>query len=234
MTDFTLADLAAIIAERARSGDEGSYTREALARRRSGAPPRNSARRRSRRCIAAVGEDDAALTAEAADVLYHLLVVLEARGVRLAAVMAELEKRTAQSGLAEKAARKRRALGWISSHRPSVSPLPGLPARGVGEAARRHAADPHRGRPGAAEEPQRPDLARRGGRDLPAAVAPPQPLRRRRPRGSTTPPAPSSAPATGRRPSSSASPARSRSASRPRRASSRRCSAAGRTRRRSS
>ena len=45
------------------------------------------------------------MTAEAADVLYHLLVMLEARGVTLDAVMAELEKRTAQSGLAEKASR---------------------------------------------------------------------------------------------------------------------------------
>ncbi len=48
----------------------------------------------------------------------------------------------------------------------------------------------------AAEEPQRPDLARRGGRDLPAAVAPAQPLRRRRRRACTTRPAPSSARAT--------------------------------------
>ena len=55
-------------------------------------------------------EDEAALTAEAADVLYHLLVMLEARGVTLDAVMAELERRTAQSGLAEKAARKRRGV----------------------------------------------------------------------------------------------------------------------------
>ena len=55
--------------------------------------------------IAAVAEDDAALTAEAADVLYHLLVVLRARKIPLGAVMAELERRTAQSGHAEKAAR---------------------------------------------------------------------------------------------------------------------------------
>ena len=45
------------------------------------------------------------MTAEAADVLYHLLVMLEARGIELGAVMAELERRTAQSGLAEKASR---------------------------------------------------------------------------------------------------------------------------------
>ena len=46
-----------------------------------------------------------ALVAEAADVLYHLLVVLAAGGVALEDVMAELERRTAQGGLAEKASR---------------------------------------------------------------------------------------------------------------------------------
>ena len=54
-----------------------------------------------------LAEDDAALTAEAGDVLYHLLVMLAARGVSLADVMAGLEKRTAQSGLAEKAGRRK-------------------------------------------------------------------------------------------------------------------------------
>ena len=44
--------------------------------------------------------------AEAADVLYHLLVVLQGADIPLSDVMAELERRTAQSGLAEKAARK--------------------------------------------------------------------------------------------------------------------------------
>ena len=46
------------------------------------------------------------MIAEAADLLYHLLVVLEARGVRLAEVEAVLAARTAYSGLDEKAARK--------------------------------------------------------------------------------------------------------------------------------
>ena len=59
--------------------------------------------------LAAVSADDAALTAEAGDVLYHLLVMLKARGISLAAVMAELEKRTRQSGLAEKAGRAEKA-----------------------------------------------------------------------------------------------------------------------------
>ncbi len=55
--------------------------------------------------LAAVSGDKAALTAEAADVLYHLMVMLKAGGVAFEDVMAELEKRTGQSGLAEKAAR---------------------------------------------------------------------------------------------------------------------------------
>ena len=43
---------------------------------------------------------------EAADVMYHLLVLLKSREISLSHVMTELERRTAQSGLTEKAARK--------------------------------------------------------------------------------------------------------------------------------
>ncbi len=55
--------------------------------------------------IEAVKGDRARLTAEAADVIYHLLVMLAARDVALADVLAELERREGTSGLAEKAAR---------------------------------------------------------------------------------------------------------------------------------
>ncbi len=55
--------------------------------------------------IEAVKGDRARLTAEAADVLYHLLVMLAARDVTLAEVEAELERREGTSGIAEKAAR---------------------------------------------------------------------------------------------------------------------------------
>ena len=55
--------------------------------------------------IEAVKGDREALTAEAADVLYHLLVMLAVRDVPLADVLAELERRQSRSGLAEKAAR---------------------------------------------------------------------------------------------------------------------------------
>ena len=55
--------------------------------------------------MAAVQDDRSRVIAETADLLYHLMVVLEARGVSLADVEAELEKRTAQSGHQEKASR---------------------------------------------------------------------------------------------------------------------------------
>ena len=55
--------------------------------------------------IAAVKGDPVALTSEAADVLYHLLVMLASRDVALDDVLAELSRRTAQSGLEEKAKR---------------------------------------------------------------------------------------------------------------------------------
>ncbi len=57
--------------------------------------------------LAAVTEDDGRVAAEAADLLYHLLVVLEARGIPFAEVEAALERRTATTGLEEKAARPR-------------------------------------------------------------------------------------------------------------------------------
>ena len=55
--------------------------------------------------IAAVSADAAALTAEAADLIFHLLVLLQARDVPLAAVLAELDRREGIGGLAEKAGR---------------------------------------------------------------------------------------------------------------------------------
>ena len=105
MSDFSLADLARIIAERASAADPASsYTARLLAEGVERCA-RKFGEEAVEATIAAVSEDDAALTAEAGDVLYHLLVMLQARGIALTSVMAELEKRTKQSGLAEKAAR---------------------------------------------------------------------------------------------------------------------------------
>ena len=105
MSDFTLADLAAIVAKRARAADpQSSYTAKLLAKGVT-QTAKKFGEEAVEAALAAVGGDRQALTAEAADVLYHLLVMLHAGGVELSAVMAELEQRTAQSGLAEKAAR---------------------------------------------------------------------------------------------------------------------------------
>jgi phosphoribosyl-ATP pyrophosphohydrolase len=102
---FTLDGLAETIARRSLASAEQSYTRSLLDK---GAA--HCARKFGEEAIefvvAATTQDQHAVCAEAADVLYHLLVVLEARGVALASVMSELESRAGRSGHAEKAARK--------------------------------------------------------------------------------------------------------------------------------
>ena len=105
MSAFTLADLADIVAERAANADPAaSYTAKLLA---DGVErcARKFGEEAVEAVIAALGQDDKALTGEAADVLYHLLVLLKARGISLDAVMRELDARTRRSGLQEKAAR---------------------------------------------------------------------------------------------------------------------------------
>lgn len=57
--------------------------------------------------IAAMAEDRDALVGEAADLVFHLLVLLAAKDIPLSEVMAELERREGVSGIAEKAARKK-------------------------------------------------------------------------------------------------------------------------------
>jgi phosphoribosyl-ATP pyrophosphohydrolase len=105
VTGFTLADLAAIVAERAGASAETSYTKSLL----DGGIARAAKKfgeEAVEATIAALERDPAGLTREAADVLYHLLVLLQAAGVPLEEVMAELERRTQRSGLEEKASRK--------------------------------------------------------------------------------------------------------------------------------
>ena len=53
----------------------------------------------------AEAEDEKALVGESADLLFHLMVLLGAKGVPLSDVMAELDRREGTSGIAEKAAR---------------------------------------------------------------------------------------------------------------------------------
>ncbi|QBK29284.1 phosphoribosyl-ATP diphosphatase [Roseitalea porphyridii] len=104
MTEFSLRDLERIVAARAGASPDESWTAKLVA-----AGPEKAARKFGEEAletvIAALGEDREALIAESADLLYHWLVLCHTRSVTLDEVLAELERRTAQSGLAEKAAR---------------------------------------------------------------------------------------------------------------------------------
>jgi phosphoribosyl-ATP pyrophosphohydrolase len=104
MSQFTIEDLAQIVAQRAGSADPASYTAK-LARDGIQRCAKKLGEEAVEAAIAAVTEDPKALTAEAADVLYHLLVVLHVAGVPFQAVTEELRRRTAQTGLEEKASR---------------------------------------------------------------------------------------------------------------------------------
>jgi phosphoribosyl-ATP pyrophosphohydrolase len=104
MSDFTLHDLERVIADRASAPPSESHTAKLLAKGPAG-PAKKLGEEAVEAVIAAVTGDRPGLVAEAADLLYHLLVTLRAGGVNLDEVMAELARRTAQSGLAEKASR---------------------------------------------------------------------------------------------------------------------------------
>ena len=105
MSKFTLSDLEARVRERAKASPEESYTRALLDKGVEHCAKKVS-EEATETVIAAVREDKARVISEAADLLYHLIVLLQARGVTLAEVEAALEKRTGQSGHEEKAARK--------------------------------------------------------------------------------------------------------------------------------
>ncbi len=102
---FTLDDLAETIARRAEASAGQSYTRSLLERGAAHCA-RKFGEEAIELAIAAAAQDDDHVRAEAADVLYHLLVVLHARGVAFQSVMNELQSRTLQSGHQEKASRK--------------------------------------------------------------------------------------------------------------------------------
>jgi phosphoribosyl-ATP pyrophosphohydrolase len=104
MSKFTLADLEQRVRDRADASAEKSYTRQLLDRGVTHCA-KKFGEEAVEAVMAAVAEDRDRLIAESADVLYHLLVVLEARGIKLAEVEALLETRTKKSGLEEKASR---------------------------------------------------------------------------------------------------------------------------------
>lgn len=101
---MTLDDLAALIAARKNADPASSWTAQLLAN-----GPEKCAEKFGEEAIEAIIEavkgDRDKLTSEAADVLYHLLVMLTARDVTLAEVVAELARRQGTSGIDEKAAR---------------------------------------------------------------------------------------------------------------------------------
>ena len=100
----TLDKLAQTIAQRASADPDSSWTAKLLAK-----GPEKCAEKFGEEAveaiIEAVKDDKAKLTSEAADVLFHLLVMLEARDVAFSDVLNELERREGTSGIVEKAAR---------------------------------------------------------------------------------------------------------------------------------
>jgi phosphoribosyl-ATP pyrophosphohydrolase len=104
MADDILRRLQATIAARRTAPADKSYTRQLL-----DAGPKKCAKKLGEEAvevvIAALAEDEAALKGEAADVIYHLMVLLEAKGVSIADVLQLLEARMGTSGLEEKASR---------------------------------------------------------------------------------------------------------------------------------
>ena len=102
---MTLDDLATLIASRAAADPDTSWTAKLLSK-----GPEKCAEKFGEEAVEAIIEavkgDREALTAEAADVLFHLLVMLQSRDVPLSDVMDELARRQGTSGIAEKAARK--------------------------------------------------------------------------------------------------------------------------------
>lgn len=99
-----LERLEAAIAQRRHASPEESYVAKLHAK---GLPKiaQKLGEEATEAVIAALTGDETELVGEAADLLFHLIVLLDAKGVSLATVMAELERREGMSGLAEKAAR---------------------------------------------------------------------------------------------------------------------------------
>ena len=102
---FTLDELARTIDERAGTSAETSYTRSLLDKGAAHCA-RKFGEEAIEFAIAAAAQDESAVRAEAADVLYHLLVVLRARGVAWSSVIDELGRRSGESGHEEKASRR--------------------------------------------------------------------------------------------------------------------------------
>src|ERR1700677_2526176 len=105
MAAFTLHDLEKRMQDRAQAAPGASYTRTLIDKGVAHCA-KKLGEEAVEVAIAAIAEDRGRVVAEAADLLYHLLVVLHARGIPLDEVEAALAERTRQTGLDEKAARQ--------------------------------------------------------------------------------------------------------------------------------
>ena len=105
MSAFTVHDLEKRVRERAVASADASYTRKLLDRGVAYCA-KKLGEEAVEAVLAAAVEDRDRVIAESADLIYHLLVVLKARGISLAEVEAELATRVKTSGLEDKASRK--------------------------------------------------------------------------------------------------------------------------------
>ncbi|WP_162654588.1 phosphoribosyl-ATP diphosphatase [Lentilitoribacter sp. Alg239-R112] len=104
MTDFILSDLETIVASRAAASPDESWTAKLISQGQEKAS-KKLGEEAVETVIAAMKNDRGELVSESADLLFHLLVVLKIADIPLDDVMAELAKRTGQSGIDEKASR---------------------------------------------------------------------------------------------------------------------------------
>ena len=105
MPDFSIDDLAATIKARSDASATQSYTRSLL-EGGSARVARKFGEESVELVVALMQDNRPAVVAEAADVMFHLLVALQSHGVPFDDVLAELQRRTAQSGIDEKNSRK--------------------------------------------------------------------------------------------------------------------------------
>ena len=107
MGNFSLRDLEKIVAERAGASPEDSWTARLVASGMDKAA-KKLGEEAVETVIAAMGGKRDEIIGESADLLFHLLVVLKMHDIPLSSVLGELERRTSQSGIAEKASRDTR------------------------------------------------------------------------------------------------------------------------------
>jgi phosphoribosyl-ATP pyrophosphohydrolase len=106
MAKYTLQDLEKRVETRAKAGPDVSYTRKLLDRGVAHCA-KKLGEEAVETVIAATAESRERLIAESGDLLYHLLIVLHARGISLAEIEAALSERQGMTGLEEKSLRPR-------------------------------------------------------------------------------------------------------------------------------